>query len=77
MVQAQQVLWRKKGKILQFKCRGQWHTVREALDRWKDVGEWWDGEAPKLFVRLLTDSGVWELYRDLTDGRWFFYRRYD
>ncbi|MCG0278773.1 MAG: hypothetical protein L5656_09635 [Thermanaeromonas sp.] len=51
--------------------------MREALDRWKDVGEWWDGEAPKLFVRLLTDSGVWELYRDLTDGRWFFYRRYD
>ncbi|WP_157109890.1 hypothetical protein [Thermanaeromonas toyohensis] len=51
--------------------------MREVLDRWKDTGEWWNGETPKLFVRFLTDSGVWELYRDLPDGRWFFYRRYD
>lgn len=71
-----QVGWNKKGTP-RFCWKGEWHMVQAVLDRWKDTGEWWRGDAPRLFVRFLADGGVWEIYRDLKSGEWFLYRRYD
>lgn len=76
MEQKIRVCWNKK-KPPRFYWRGQWYTVRAVLDRWKDTGEWWREETPKLFVRLLAEGTVWEIYRDLQSGEWFLYRRYD
>jgi len=47
-----------------------WPTGRErvagCLEHWVEVGEWWLGECPKHFYRVLTDRNrVYELYRDL------------
>ncbi|GFN22020.1 MAG: hypothetical protein IMW96_07345 [Thermoanaerobacteraceae bacterium] len=70
------VEWNKK-RTPRFCWQGKWYTVQAMLDRWKDTGEWWKGDTPKLFLRLLAGQGVWEVYRDLQSGEWFLYRRYD
>ena len=46
-----------------------WLTGRErvenVLDAWAEVGEWWIGEPPKRFYRVVTNqSRVYELYRE-------------
>ncbi|GMV36646.1 MAG: hypothetical protein AMXMBFR61_11540 [Fimbriimonadales bacterium] len=53
-----------------------WPTGRECvvgcLEHWVEVGEWWMGERPKSFYRVLTDRNrVYELYRELSpiEGR--------
>ncbi|MEW6447408.1 MAG: DUF6504 family protein [Bacillota bacterium] len=61
-----------------FKWRGRRYAVRAVLERWKDTGRWWKGEAPKLFFRVETaGGGLWEIYLDTDQDRWFLYRIYD
>lgn len=61
-----------------FRWRGKAHAVRAVLERWKDVGRWWEGEAPKLFFRVETaGGGLWEIYLDTGSQSWFLYKIYD
>jgi hypothetical protein len=61
-----------------FSWHGRRHVVLEVLERWRDTGRWWEGEAPRLFFRLETaGGGLWEIYRDEAQGTWHLYRIYD
>lgn len=58
--------------------RGRWVAVREIQDYWRDAGRWWAGEPEKHFYRVLAgNGGVYEIFRQPADGRWFLYRVYD
>ncbi|MGB9886993.1 MAG: DUF6504 family protein [Moorellales bacterium] len=61
-----------------FWWRGRRYAVAEVLERWRDVGRWWEGEAPRVFFRLqTTGGGLWELYRELGENSWHLYKIYD
>lgn len=61
-----------------FWRRGRRHAVLQVLERWRDTGRWWEGEAPKLFFRLETaGGGLWEIYLDTAEDRWYLYKMYD
>ncbi len=61
-----------------FQWRGQRYQVQAVLERWKDSGRWWEGEAPKLFFRVRTDGGgLWEICRDTVHRKWYLYKIYD
>lgn len=48
------------------------------MERWKDTGRWWEGEAPKLFYRVETvGGGLWEIFLDTAEHRWYLYKIYD
>jgi len=61
-----------------FRWRGRRYTVRAVLERWKETGRWWEGEASKFFFRVeTTGGGLWELYFDTGTRTWRLYRVYD
>lgn len=61
-----------------FWRRGRRYRVLQVLERWRDTGCWWAGEAAKLFWRLETvGGGLWEVYWDTEQDRWYLYRIYD
>jgi hypothetical protein len=52
--------------------------VREILDQWVEIGEWWEGDCEKRSFRVKTEAGgVYELYRQASDGEWRLYKIYD
>lgn len=57
--------------------RGRRHTVETVLERWRETGRWWEGEAPKLFFRVETTGGLWGIYFDTARQTWHLYRIYD
>ncbi|MBS3977756.1 MAG: hypothetical protein KGZ75_13730 [Syntrophomonadaceae bacterium] len=60
-----------------FRYRDSIFAVK-VLEVWKDIGEWWNGEAEKIFYRVAAAGGsVFELYQDLGSKRWFLYKVYD
>ncbi|WP_324668389.1 DUF6504 family protein [Geochorda subterranea] len=44
--------------------------VLECLAEWREAGRWWDGEAERRVVRVLTEGGIYELSCDAATGRW-------
>lgn len=67
-----------------FRWRGEVYRVTRVLERWRDVGRWWDGEPPKLFFRIEARrprvpcaGGLWEIYLDEAEGSWHLHRIYD
>jgi len=68
----------KDGVPCVFKWRGRRYLVRKVLEKWKDTGRWWEGEAAKLFFRVETaGGGLWEVYLDTARCEWQLYRVYD
>jgi len=66
------------GVPLEVKLKGVGRRVQEVLDRWRDTGCWWEGEAAKLFWRLQLEGGrIWEVYHDLSGKGWYLYKIYD
>ncbi len=60
-----------------FRWQGRCYAVDEVLERWRETGRWWRGEAPKLFFRVETGGGIWEIYLDTRANTWHLYRAYD
>jgi len=61
-----------------FWWRGRRYAVAGVLERWRDVGRWWEGEPPRSFFRLQTaGGGIWEIYLDLGENTWHLYKIYD
>lgn len=66
------------GRPLRLEQAGCVRNVSEWLDCWADTGCWWEDESCKRFYRLqLADGRVWEIYRDETSGKWYWYKTYD
>jgi|BioPla2DNA2_1021312.scaffolds.fasta_scaffold154080_2 hypothetical protein len=72
------VLEGEPGKPLKIYWQRRWVRVTMILDRWYDVGKWWEGEAVKLFYRLqLEGNRVWEVFFDQEQKSWNLYKIYD
>lgn len=61
-----------------FTWRGNYYSIENILDFWKDAGSWWQGEGTKIFYRVaLWQQGIFELYFDTKEKNWFIYKIYD
>lgn len=53
-----------------------WVNVYRIMDKWKEVGRWWENEQEKLFFRVLsTDGSIYEVYT--FKNNWNLYKIYD
>jgi hypothetical protein len=56
--------------------RGRRYRVEQLLDFWVAQGGWWRGEERRVYMRLLTDHGMMEVYR-LSEKEWRLSRMFD
>lgn len=67
--------WR-DGHPHRFRDGASTHIVRDILDRWVEMGEWWNGEGQRTLLRVLTaDEDMYDLESD--QESWFIYRVWD
>ncbi|QUL98778.1 MAG: hypothetical protein IMF26_01475 [Candidatus Fermentithermobacillus carboniphilus] len=65
-----------KGKPKRFFWVKRWVNVAGIIDKWNEVGRWWEDEKEKVFFRVLAaEGGIYEIYSD--KKRWNLYRVYD
>ncbi|WAH35785.1 DUF6504 family protein [Alicyclobacillus dauci] len=59
-----------------FSDRDTQHTVVEVLDRWVEMGNWWQGEGERQMIRVWTNlNALLEL--ELEGGQWYIYKAWD
>jgi hypothetical protein len=52
------------------------HRVSQVVDRWLEMGNWWDGEGPRTVLRVLTETQfLFDL--ECVQQRWYIYRIWD
>ena len=70
---------KEKGKMMTaFVWRKRFYRVDQILSWWREPGEWWHGQAMRLFVRVEATGasrGGYELYR--LGEQWFLSRVLD
>ncbi len=53
-----------------------WVNVSKVIDKWKEIGRWWEGDAEKVFFRISSpEGGVYEVYTE--KKHWNLYKVYD
>lgn len=68
----------RQGDPLAFTYRRRTYRVTAVLDRWEEVGEWWEAPVERTVYRVLADGGgIFELERRRPEGRWYLYKAYD
>ena len=72
-------VWRRAGTPARLELDGQTLRVERSAGPWRLFGEWWgDGRfARDYFDVELSDGGVYRLYENLDEGRWFIDGLYD
>ena len=64
------------GEPIRFQDGDVVHNVSEVVDRWMEMGNWWEGEGPRTILRVLTDSQfVFDL--ECVGQQWYIYRIWD
>lgn len=73
-----------RGRLGGFYHNGQFWRVNSMMEEWRDTGEWWNGEAEKLFFRVtarpIRDEGapvLCEIFFEPHDDRWILYLLHD
>ena len=52
------------------------HVILNVLDRWMEMGDWWNGEGERQMIRVWTNqSALFDL--ECTSGQWFIYKVWD
>ncbi len=64
-----------QGRPHAIRWRGRLYTVEQLLDFWVAEGRWWRGEERRVYMRLLTDRGMMEIYR--LGEEWMLSRMFD
>jgi hypothetical protein len=65
---ASTLLETRDGRPSRVRLRGRWLPVLDVVDAWVIQGRWWSREERRLYVRLRTILGTYDLcYRE---GRW-------
>lgn len=72
-----QVDGKEKGEPKGFQDGEVHHRVQSVIDRWVEVGEWWNGEGRKQMWRVSTDQGALFDLECSPDEQWFIYRVWD
>lgn len=72
-------VWRRAGSPARLELEGQSLRIERAAGPWRLFGEWWgDGRfARDYFDVELSDGGVYRLYENLDESRWFIDGLYD
>lgn len=52
------------------------HTILEVLDRWLEMGDWWQGEGERTMLRVWTDRNAM-LELECTSQAWYIYKVWD
>jgi hypothetical protein len=63
------------GKPRKIRWRRTVFTVEQILDGWIAQGKWWRREEKRIYLRLLTDRGIIEVFR--IGERWKLSRLFD
>ncbi len=67
--------WR-DGEPLSFQDGEDVHQICEVIDRWLEMGNWWEGEGSRKLLRVLTEQNfVFDL--EGTGQNWYIYRVWD
>ncbi len=84
MIKEIQVRIDEEGNPRGFFHNGGYWRIREIIDTWRDTGQWWEGEAEKIFFRVtvlpVRGEGVpalCEIYADVDGDHWVLYLIYD
>jgi hypothetical protein len=64
-----------RGRPRRLRWRRRMYAIREIIDFWVSQTHWWRAEERREYLRVLTDDGVFELYRSA--GRWTLSRVMD
>ncbi len=52
------------------------HHVKQIIDSWAEMGDWWNGEGERHVLRVETlDFGIYDIER--AQEQWFLYRIWD
>lgn len=77
---------RADGVLVSFLWQGRRYDICQVLERWREAGCWWDGEAQREVFRIRGAAGsIYELHRltrglfpleaaPATDDVWILYR---
>lgn len=53
-----------------------WVNVSKVIDKWREIGRWWEDDSEKLFFRVLSfEGGIYEVYTE--KKHWNLYKVYD
>lgn len=67
--------WR-EGEPYAFSDGQEVHTIQAVIDKWMEMGEWWNDEGSRTLMRVLTVGQ--ELYDlEYNVPHWFIYRVWD
>lgn len=59
-----------------FSNHGERHTIAEIIDRWIEMGNWWQGEGERKMLCVWTDrNALFELQQE--ERQWFIYKTWD
>lgn len=58
----------REGRPHRVRLRGRWLPVLDVVDAWVIQGRWWSREERRLYARLRTPAGTFDLCH--REGRW-------
>ncbi len=66
-----------RGRPKRFFWIKNWLAVKSIIDKWNEIGRWWEGDEQKTFYRVLAgdENGVYEIYSG--KNNWNLYRVFD
>lgn len=56
---------------------GQRLRIAAIYERWHLADEWWGKEVKRHYFKIGTSRGVFDIYHDVLEGRWYLDRVYD
>lgn len=54
----------REGTLERLRWKGQWTRVERRVTAWVIQGQWWSAEVRREYMRVLTTTGVVEVYRE-------------
>ncbi len=66
-----------KGEPLNLTRNGQRQMIAAIYERWHLADEWWSKEVKRYYFKIRTSRGVFDIYHDIIDDRWYLDKVYD
>jgi hypothetical protein len=67
--------WR-EGNPYSFRDGNALHIIEDVIDKWIEMGEWWNDEGSRTILRVLTlEQDLYDL--ECSELNWFIYRVWD
>jgi len=67
-----------RGKIpVRFTWKREVYQISKIINYWVMTGAWWAGESEKVFYRVQVNHGLFDIYYDRKEKKWYMYRCWD